>query len=113
MLGIAVIVGWGYDGRPEEWKGVALGLASGLGFAAVATGMRGLRDLDPVWLSSVYNLLGAMALGLWIVVSGREIAWPTPAQGARASGLRGHPDGACPTSSSHEGCERSGRPRRG
>jgi drug/metabolite transporter (DMT)-like permease len=82
MLGIAVIVGWGYDGRPDEWKGVALGLASGMGFAGVATGMRGLRDLDPVWLSSVYNLLGAGALGLWIVVSGREITWPTPAQGA-------------------------------
>ena len=42
MLGIAVIVGWGYDGRPDEWRGIALGLASGLGFAAVATGMRGL-----------------------------------------------------------------------
>ncbi len=82
MLGIAVIVGWGYDGRPDEWKGVALGLASGLGFAAVATGMRGLRDLDPVWLSSVYNLLGAMALGLWIGVSGREITCPTLPQGA-------------------------------
>lgn len=82
MLGIMVIVGWGYDGRPDEWKGVALGLASGLGFAAVATGMRGLRDLDPVWLSSVYNLLRAMALGLWIGVSGREIACPTLPQGA-------------------------------
>jgi len=82
MVGIAVIVGWGYDGRPDEWKGVALGLASGLGFAAVATGMRGLRDLDPVWLSAIYNLLGAVALGLWMGVSGREITCPTPAQGA-------------------------------
>ena len=47
MLGIAVIVGWGYDGRPDEWRGVALGLASGLGFAAVATGMRGLARPRP------------------------------------------------------------------
>ena len=82
MLGIAVIVGWGYDGRPNEWKGVALGLASGLGFALVATGMRGLRDLDPVWLSAVYNLLGAAALGLWMGVSGQKITCPTAAQGA-------------------------------
>ena len=65
MLGIAVIVGWGYDGRPDEWQGVALGLASGLGFAVVSTSLRGLRDLDPIWLSGVFNLSGGLALGLW------------------------------------------------
>ena len=81
MVGIAVIVGRGYDGRPEEWKGIVLGLASGLGFAVIATGMRGLRDLDPVWLSAVYNLLGAMALGVWIALSGGAIGRPTAVQG--------------------------------
>jgi drug/metabolite transporter, DME family len=81
MMGIGVIVGWGYDGRPDEWKGIALGLASGLGFAAVATGMRGLRELDPIWLSTVYHLLGALAMGIWIVASGRTITVPTATQG--------------------------------
>jgi drug/metabolite transporter (DMT)-like permease len=76
MLGIALIVGWGYDGRPDEWRGIALGVASGLGFAVVATGMRGLRDLDPIWLSAVYNLLGAVALALWIGGSGRAVGLP-------------------------------------
>jgi drug/metabolite transporter (DMT)-like permease len=81
MVGIAVIVAWGYDGRPEEWKGIALGLASGLGFAAVATGMRGLRDLDPIWLSAVYNLFGAIALGLWLLSTGRAVEWISATQG--------------------------------
>jgi drug/metabolite transporter (DMT)-like permease len=81
MAGIAIIVGWGYDGRPDEWKGIALGLASGLGFAAVATGMRGLRDLSPLWLSAVYNLFGALALGAWIVMAGGFPALPTAGQG--------------------------------
>jgi drug/metabolite transporter (DMT)-like permease len=77
MVGIALIVGWGYDGRPGEWKGVLLGLASGLGFAAVATGMRGLRDLDPIWLSAVYHLLGAFSLGIWMTLAGDGISLPT------------------------------------
>src|SRR5262249_15619375 len=81
LLGIALIVSFGYDGRPEEWKGIALGLASGIGFAVVATGMRGLRDLDPVWLSSVYNLLGAVALFVWLVLSGGLPSLPTVTQG--------------------------------
>jgi drug/metabolite transporter (DMT)-like permease len=58
-----------------------MGLANGLGFAAVATGMRGLRDLDPIWLSSVYNLSGGIALGLGIVLSGRGLGVPTVTQG--------------------------------
>jgi drug/metabolite transporter (DMT)-like permease len=80
IFGIALIVGWGYDGRPDEWKGIVLGVASGLGFAAVATGMRGLRDLDPIWLSAVYNLLGAIALGSWIGLSGRSVGLPSASQ---------------------------------
>ena len=77
MLGIAVIVGWGYDGRPDEWQGIALGLFSGLGFAVVSTSLRGLRHLDPIWLSAVFNLSGGLALGLGLAVSGRVIGLPT------------------------------------
>jgi drug/metabolite transporter, DME family len=80
MLGIAVIVVWGYDGRPDEWQGIALGLASGLGFAVVSTSLRGLRDLDPIWLSGVFNLSGGLALGLGSALSGRAIGLPTPPQ---------------------------------
>jgi drug/metabolite transporter (DMT)-like permease len=80
MLGILVIVGWGYDGRPGGWRGIALGLASGLGFAVVSTSLRGLRDLDPIWLSSVFNLSGGLALGLGIALSGRAIGMPTAPQ---------------------------------
>jgi len=80
MVGIGLIVGWGYDGRPGEWKGIALGLASGFGFACVATGMRGLRDLDPIWLSAVYQLLGALSLGTWMVATGQEVARPGASQ---------------------------------
>lgn len=81
MSGIAVIVGWGYDGRPHEWQGIALGLASGAAYAVVATGMRGLRDLDSIWLSTILNLLGSMTLGLALVVfHGRGPAIPTGSQ---------------------------------
>jgi drug/metabolite transporter (DMT)-like permease len=79
-LGIAAIVLYGYDGRPHEGRGILLGLASGLGYAGVTIGLRGLRDLDPIWLSAINNLLGALALGAWIVLSRGPIAWPPPAQ---------------------------------
>ncbi|ODU00870.1 MAG: multidrug DMT transporter permease [Planctomycetes bacterium SCN 63-9] len=69
MIGICVIVVWGYDGRPHEWRGIALGLASGLAYAIVATGMRGLRDLDPIWLSTILNLGGSITLGCAIVLN--------------------------------------------
>ena len=52
VLGIILIVGWGYDGRPREWQGILLGLASGIIYAGVIVSMRGLRDLDPIWLSA-------------------------------------------------------------
>ena len=79
-LGIAAIVTYGYDGRPDEPRGIALGLASGVAYAAVAVGMRGLRDLDPLWLSGVNNLAGAIALGAWIVVTRGAIPIPSPSQ---------------------------------
>jgi drug/metabolite transporter (DMT)-like permease len=79
-LGIAAIVLYGYDGRPDEGRGIALGLASGLGYAGVTIGLRGLRDLDPIWLSAFNNLLGALALGAWIVLTHGAVARPSPAQ---------------------------------
>ena len=36
MVGIVAIVGWGYDGRPNEWQGIVLGLASGITYACIA-----------------------------------------------------------------------------
>lgn len=77
LLGIVLIVGWGYDGRPNEWQGIVLGLASGIITACVSVSLRGLRDLSPIWLSAILNLLGTAALGIWAVLSGQGIATPT------------------------------------
>jgi drug/metabolite transporter, DME family len=79
-VGIAAIVLYGYDGRPNEEIGIALGLASGLAYAVVAIGLRGFRDLDPIWLSAINNLLGAVALGTWILLTRGPIAVPTTVQ---------------------------------
>jgi drug/metabolite transporter (DMT)-like permease len=84
MAGIAVIAGYGHSGRPGEWRGLLLGLGSGVAYAGVAVGMRALRGLDPVWLSAVNNLLGALALGAWMTLTARPPAVPT---GAQAVGL--------------------------
>jgi drug/metabolite transporter (DMT)-like permease len=81
MIGIGVIVGWGYDGRPNEWKGIALGLASGVAYALVAIGMRGLRSLHPIWLSASLNLIGALTLSLAILfITGHGPMIPTGSQ---------------------------------
>jgi drug/metabolite transporter (DMT)-like permease len=79
-LGIAAIVLYGYDGRPREEVGIALGLASGVAYASVAIGLRGLRDLDPVWLSAINNLMGAVALGGWILLYKGAITLPAGSQ---------------------------------
>ena len=79
MVGVAVIVAFGHKGG-AEWKGVWLGLASGVAYAGVATGMRGMRGLDPVWLSAVNNLMGAAALGLWMAATAGPPAVPTVPQ---------------------------------
>jgi DME family drug/metabolite transporter len=79
-MGIAAIVLYGYDGRAGESRGVALGLASGLGYAGVTVGLRALRDLDPTWLSAINNLLGALALGAWIGLTSGPIPRPGPSQ---------------------------------
>jgi drug/metabolite transporter (DMT)-like permease len=77
VLGIVLIVGWGYDGRPNEWQGIALGLASGIIYACVSVSLRGLRDLNPIWLSAALNLLGTATLGLWASLSGQGIGSPS------------------------------------
>ncbi len=87
MLGVAAIVGFGDYGRPGEGKGVALGLASGLAYAAVMIGVRGLRDLDPIWLSAVNNLGGAAALSGWIIATGGRIAVPGVGEGLALVGF--------------------------
>jgi DME family drug/metabolite transporter len=81
MVGIVVIVLWGYKGS-DEAHGIVLGLASGVAFAGVATGIRGMRGSDPIWLSAVLNLGGAIALGGWMLVTSGSIPVPTPGQAA-------------------------------
>ena len=77
VLGIILIVGWGYDGRPREWQGILLGLASGIIYAGVIVSMRELRDLDPTWLSACLNLVGSAALWLWACASGQGLGSPS------------------------------------
>jgi DME family drug/metabolite transporter len=77
-IGIVAIVMYGYDGRPGEGRGIALGLGSGICFAIIVIEIRFLRDLDPLWLSAVNNFGGAMALGAWMVASGERIPVPSP-----------------------------------
>lgn len=75
-LGIAAIVFWGYDGRPGEKLGVGLALLSGVAFAGVVIGLRGLRDLDPIWLSAVNNLGGAIVIGAFLVATTSTLPAP-------------------------------------
>jgi drug/metabolite transporter (DMT)-like permease len=76
-LGIVAIVGWGYDpARPGEQTGILLGLASGLAFACVVVSLRHLRDIDPLWLSALNNLGGALALGAWTLATTGSIPGP-------------------------------------
>jgi DME family drug/metabolite transporter len=74
-VGVAAIVLYGYRG-PQERLGIALALASGVAYAGVVIGMRGLRALDPIWLSAVNNLGGALVLGAWIGATAGPIRWP-------------------------------------
>ena len=78
LVGVALIVGRGYDGRPGEGVGVALGLASGVTYAGVIVGLRRLRDVDPTWLTAAVNLGGAAALGAWLLATAGPIPVPGP-----------------------------------
>ena len=74
--GIAAIVAFGRDGRPGEWLGIVYGLASGLGYAVVVVALRGLRDLDPTWLSSFNNLAGAVVMSVFLLAYRGSIVIP-------------------------------------
>lgn len=76
MVGIALIVSWGYVGKPGEGLGIGLALGSGVAYAWVAVGLRRLRGLDPIWLSAVNNLGGALALGAWTTLAGPGLSRP-------------------------------------
>lgn len=87
VVGVGLIVALGHGGG-REWIGVALGLGSGLTYALVVIGMRGLRGLDPIWLSAVNNLSGALALGVGIsLATGRPPIAPTLPQAVALIGF--------------------------
>jgi DME family drug/metabolite transporter len=55
-----------------EWSGAhaagnLLGLGSGLAYAGVVVGLRGLRTEDPFWLIFVNNVVGGLALLPWVL----------------------------------------------
>ncbi len=76
-VGILVIVVLGEKG-PSDRLGISLALGSGVCYALVAVGMRALSNLDPIWLSAVNNLGGALVLGAWILLTIGPIPLPTP-----------------------------------
>lgn len=61
-IGLIVVLNRG-QGGPNDRLGILLGLGSGLGYGLVAVLMRGLRDVNAMWLSVVNNLGGALVLG--------------------------------------------------
>ena len=87
MVGIVVIVCYGHSGRADEWRGIVFGLGSGVAYAVVIVGMRGLRGLDPVWLSAVNNLSGAAALLAWMLATAGPPALPTLPQAFALAGF--------------------------
>jgi drug/metabolite transporter (DMT)-like permease len=80
MVGVVAIVLWGYDGRPGEGRGVLLALASGVAYAGVVLSLRGQRALDPLWLSAVSNLGGALTLAAWMLAT--QDSFPVPGRSA-------------------------------
>jgi DME family drug/metabolite transporter len=46
----------------------------------VATLMRGLRGVDPIWLSALSNLAGSLTLGAWMLATAGSIPIPTASQ---------------------------------
>ncbi len=75
-VGMVAIVFHGGDGRPDEGRGIALALASGLAYASVVILLRILREVDPIWLSVVGNLGGALVLGAWMLATGGSFRIP-------------------------------------
>ena len=62
--------------------GIALGLASGVGYATVIVAFRAFREIDACWLSIVCNLGGAVTLGLYACAGTGGIAVPSARQAA-------------------------------
>ena len=77
LVGIGLIVTFGRDGRAGEGVGIALGLASGVAFAAVVVGLRRFRALDPTWLTAFTNLGGALCLGAFLMATSGPIPIPS------------------------------------
>jgi len=83
LMGVVIIVvGNGSASNNEQW-GIALGLASGLFYAAVAVTLRYLRAHDPLWLTTINNLGAFIGLGTFqgiLVCAGlqswSELAFP-------------------------------------
>lgn len=81
-FGILLIVVLGGGGGPNDPLGIALALGSGVAYATVAVGLRSLRGLDPMWLSAVNNLGGAVVVGCWLLAVSGAIPLPTAPQSA-------------------------------
>jgi len=69
--GIASIVGW--ETSREHAAGNLIGLASGIAYAAVAVGLRGLRSEDPVWVVMLSNLTAGLCLLPWVLLQSLEL----------------------------------------
>jgi drug/metabolite transporter (DMT)-like permease len=80
LVGIVGILLYGYVGKPGEWIGIVFGLGSGICYAIVVIGLRGLRGLNPLWLSAFNNFVGALALGAGILIWAGSIAIPSAGQ---------------------------------
>ncbi len=65
LIGIAVIVGGGWQGGSPLVLTMALG--SGVAYAGVLLGLRVLRAQSPRWLTMLNHLGGALALLPWII----------------------------------------------
>lgn len=76
-LGIALIVCGGWVG--EEMGVVLLGLGSGITYAGVILGLGLLRDVSPVWLTTVNHLFAAGVLFPFVVTmpppTAGQVAW--------------------------------------
>jgi drug/metabolite transporter (DMT)-like permease len=80
MVGCLAIVAMGRGGRPGEGLGIAAGIASGCAYAVIVLSLRSLRTLDPIWLSAVNNLGGALTLGGWVLATTGHLPVPTVGQ---------------------------------
>jgi DME family drug/metabolite transporter len=81
VSGAAIIIAFEADG--QSLPGLALGLLSGIAYAAVMLFLRALRGMDPVWLAALNHGITAAVLLPWV------IAWGAPPSGAQWLQLAG------------------------